>query len=343
MRVLVLGGTGFVGRALVEQCVDRAWAVTTFNRGLSGPDVPGATTHRGDRYSLNSIATLAESGSWDAILDCSGYVPQNVLAVASALAARTARYIFVSTVSAYAGWPVEPLSEASRLLEAPPDAGPDFGVDVEDGPTRYGYQKAGCEAAVRLAVGQGRSTILRPGVVLGPREYVGRLVWWLRRISEGGTVIGPGEPGRTIQPVDVRDLATFALDCAEGGLVGDFNVTAPIGSATFGEFLTTCCRVTGSEAHIRWVDDELLLALGVRQWSEMPLWRVTRGVWQVSSMRATTAGLRTRPLAVTVADTWRWMKTGDQVDGRDRAVEVGLSREREMELVAALDAGVVQP
>ena len=342
-RLLVLGGTGFLGQAVVHAALSDSeadepqWSVATFNRGLSGVDEPGVAVIRGDRYEPSALATLAQSGPWDAVVDCSGYVPKNVLSVAEALNARTARYVYVSSVSAYAGWPSDPLTEESAVLQAPPDADADFGTDTEDGPTKYGYQKAGCEAAVESVVGP-RAVILRPGVILGPREYVGRLIWWLRRFSEGGSLIGPGSPDRVIQPIDVRDVAQFVMTCAREGL-GAYNVTAPVGSATFGGFLDACGDSTKSDADVRWFPDEALLAAGLRQWSEMPLWRVARGVWAVDSSRAARDGLECRPLSQTVADTWAWMQSGALVDGRDRAAEIGMSRKREAELLGRL-AGV---
>lgn len=241
-RLLVLGGTGFLGHAVVRAALaDRKsdlplWSVTTFNRGMSGPDAAGTTAMRGDRYEPDSLQSLARSGPWDAVVDCSGYIPRNVLSVANALDSRTARYVFISSVSAYAGWPKEPLTEQSAVLQAQADAGPEFGTDTEDGPTKYGYQKAGCEAAVQAIFGL-RAAILRPGVILGPREYVGRLIWWLNRFAAGGLIIGPGTPHRAIQPIDVRDVARFIITCARDDLGGPYNVTAPIGSATFGSFL----------------------------------------------------------------------------------------------------------
>ncbi len=162
------------------------------------------------------------------MVDTSGYVPANTLAVARALAPVSGYYVFVSSVSVYQDWPAKPLSEHSDVLYCPPDASPDYGTDIEDGPTQYGYQKAGSEAAAVAAFGVDRTTILRPGVVLGPREYVGRLPWWLRRVAAGGEVLAPGSPDRTIQPVDVRDLAAFTLHAITEHLSGPFNVCAPV-------------------------------------------------------------------------------------------------------------------
>jgi 2'-hydroxyisoflavone reductase len=205
---------------------------------------------------------------------------------------------------------------------------------VEDGPTRYGYQKSGCELAVTSTFGPERSVLLRPGVVLGPREYVGRLPWWLNRVAVGGRVLAPGSPDRSIQPADVRDLAEFTIRSAARGIAGAFNVAAPEGRETFGGLLGACAEVTGSGAEFVWVPDEQLLAYGVRQWSEMPLWRTFRGVWQVSSVAAQAAGLSCRPLAATVADTWSWMQDTAVRAGGERAAEIGISLEREQQILA---------
>ncbi|RVX39137.1 nucleoside-diphosphate-sugar epimerase [Nonomuraea polychroma] len=337
MRILVLGGTAFVGHAIVSQAVARGWDVTTFNRGLTDVDVAGAKSILGDRRSNADIERLAASSTWDAIVDTSGYVPSDVLRVAMALQGRTHRYLFMSTVSVYAGWPVESLTEESATLACPPDADEHFGHDTEDGPTRYGYQKSGCEAATRLVFGERRTTLLRPGVVLGPREYVGRLPWWLRRMSEGGQVLAPGDPSRSIQPVDVRDLADFTLRSIEHDLSGPFNVTAPFGFDTFGGLISHCIEATQSTAEPVWVPDHKLISAGVRQWSEMPLWRTYPGVWQVSSARAQAAGLVCRPLRETVRDTWTWMNTvAPAVDVSERAAEIGISKERESRILESL-------
>jgi 2'-hydroxyisoflavone reductase len=336
MRLLVLGGTRFVGWAIVTGAVGRGWEVTTFNRGLSGADAPGVRALRGNRTRVGDVVRLVDAGPWDAVVDTSGYVPREVLAVCERLEPVTGRCVFMSTVSVYRGWPVEPLSEGSPVLYCPPDAGPEYGEDVEDGPTRYGYQKSGCELAVAQTFGAGRWTALRPGVVLGPREYVGRLPWWLRRVATGGRVLAPGTPDRSIQPVDVRDLAAFALDAAERSIPGAYNVAAPMGGETFGGMLRACAEVTGSDAEFVWVPDAELLAQGVRQWSEMPLWRTFPGVWQVNPGAAIEAGLSCRPMAATVADTWAWMHDGNVTLDDGRAGEVGISRERELRILASV-------
>lgn len=336
VKILVLGGTAFAGRAIVEDALGRGWPVTTFNRGISGSDVVGVTALRGDRCDRAALGTLSAAGPWDAVVDCSGFVPRNVLDAATALGQVAGRYIFVSTVSVYAGWPVHPLTDESAVLECPPDAGPDFGTDTEDGPTRYGYQKSGCEAAARLVFGD-RAVALRPGVVLGPREYIGRLPWWLSRAAAGGRFVAPGSADRGIQPVDVRDVAAFALSCIEHQLTGAYNVTAPIGRDTFGDLIDACIAATGSNGEPVWFPDADLLRHGVRQWSEMPLWRTFDGVWKVDSSRAAATGLQCRPLAETVRDTWRWMQESGWTAADSRALEIGLSREREAELLSQLD------
>jgi 2'-hydroxyisoflavone reductase len=334
MRLLVLGGTRFVGHALVSAARDMEWDVTTFNRGMSGADVQGAVVIHGDRTRKDDVARLAEAGPWDAVVDTSGYVPRETLALAERLEPLTRQYLFMSTVSVYRGWPAEPLSERSEVLHCPPDVGPDYGEDVEDGPTRYGYQKSGCELAVMETFGARRSTILRPGVVVGPREYVGRLPWWLRRVADGGKVLAPGSPSRSIQPVDVRDLAAFSVSALESATSGVYNVAAPIGRETFGGMLRACAEATESAAEFVWVSDDQLLAQGVRQWSEIPLWRTFPGVWSVATDAAQNAGLSCRSLAVTVADTWSWMLSANTVFDDERAFELGLSREREQQILA---------
>jgi nucleoside-diphosphate-sugar epimerase len=336
VRMLILGGTRFLGYAVLEAAIRAGWDATSFSRGLSGPPPAGARVVQGDRMNKRDLAQLADDGPWDAVVDTSGFVPRDVLMACEYLRPAATQYVFVSSVSVYRGWPRDPLSESSEVLYCPPDAGPDYGEDVEDGPTKYGYQKSGCELAVTSSFGPENCTILRPGVVLGPREYVGRLPWWLGRVARGGRVLAPGDPSRSIQPLDVRDLADFALLAIKQSVTGTYNIAAPQNQETFGELLHACADVTGSEPEFIWVPDGKLLAAGVRQWSELPLWRTYPGVWQVDSTAAQRQGLSCRSLANTVADTWGWMQSsGIEFDG-ERAQEIGISADLEERILGQL-------
>lgn len=336
MRLLILGGTWFLGRALTEFALRSGWSVTTFNRGVSAPDTVGVEAVRGDRERVEDLRRLAGRGPWDAVIDAIGYVPKDVMTAAATLAPVVDRYIFVSSVNAYTGWPNEPLDDDSALFDCPPDADADFGASLGYA-GQYGALKAGCERAVATAVGERRAVILRPGVILGPHEYVGRLTWWLSRAARGGELLAPAPPDRSIQPVDVRDIAAFALRCATGAAVGSFNVAAPLGHATFAELVDTCSVVTDAGARPVWVDPNWLADQGVQQWTELPLWRTHPGVWAVDSARAVAAGLVCRPLADTIQETWEWMMGGGRaISGEGeagRGADHGLRPERERDLL----------
>jgi nucleoside-diphosphate-sugar epimerase len=178
----------------------------------------------------------------------------------------------------YASWPHQRLTEESPLLDCPPDADDSFGFTGADGsPTKYGFQKAGGGAAITQTFGTDAS-ILRPGVILGPGEYVGRLPSWLTRSQRGGPILAPAPADRPIQPVDVRDVAAFALEQAVADIPGVFNLAHPQG-ITWSGFLTACLETTGGAGHPIWTDPETLTAHGVKQWTELPLWRTHTGVW----------------------------------------------------------------
>ncbi|MCT2589813.1 NAD-dependent epimerase/dehydratase family protein [Streptomyces sp. N2-109] len=341
MRILVLGGTWFLGRAVAEAALARGWEVTVFHRGRTGTPPDGARTVHGDRTVAADLARLAGEGRWDAVVDTSAgeLPPRDVLAGARLLEPVAGRYVFTSTVNAYRGWPDEPLSEDSLLLDGPPDADGDYGrlpADWDGPDWYYGRQKAGAERAVTSAFGAALTVILRPGVILGPGEYVGRLPWWLHRAEQGGRMIAPGSPEKAIQPVDVRDVADFALlqATAEGG--GAYNCAAPVGHSTMGDFLTACVLATGGEAQLVWAPDKLLVDHGVSQWTELPLWRTHAGVWRVDSTRAQAAGLTCRPLSETVADTWAWLRGGGAPVTHPRQAEHGIAPEKEASLLAVL-------
>jgi 2'-hydroxyisoflavone reductase len=332
MRLLLLGGSSFLGRAGAEEALRRGHAVTTFNRGRSAPDVEGVEALRGDRADPAALEVL-RGRDFDAVIDTSGYVPRVVGAAAALLAERVPAYAFVSSVSAYSGWPAEPVDESSPVHDCAPDAGPDDGD--------YGALKAGCERAVLAAYGD-RALVLRPGLILGPHENVGRLPAWLDRIRRGGRVLAPGKPELPMQLVDARDIAIFTLDGLERGLAGTFNVTGRPGNATFGSWLEDCRAATGSDAEPVWVDDEFLLAHDVQPWTELPLWSPMNGeadfVWQAGVDAAHAEGLRCRPVRDTVADTWKWLEQVGVPPQREDRPRNGIDPDKEHQILAAWDA-----
>ncbi|WP_327090874.1 NAD-dependent epimerase/dehydratase family protein [Nonomuraea sp. NBC_01738] len=303
MRVLVIGGSAFLGRAIVAEALDRGHQVTTFNRGRSGEDAPGVEAVRGDREVTADLERLAEGRSWDFVVDSSGYVPKVVGDAVRVLSGHAATYAFISTVSAVRDFPDKAATDESGLWDCEPDAGPEAGD--------YGVLKAGCERAVEQGF-DGNALIIQPGLILGPHENVARLPWWLTRISHGGRVLAPGDPDAPMQLIDARDVAIFTLDQAEKGVADRFMVTGPSGNTTYGQWLELCKQVTGSDAELVWVPDAFLADRLERAFVELPLYAPAGAVrdhfWSVATGRAEAAGLRTRPVADIVRDTWAWLR-----------------------------------
>jgi nucleoside-diphosphate-sugar epimerase len=283
------------------------------------------------------MARLAHGGRWDAVVDTSGYTSGAVELAARALRDRADRYVLISTVNAYRGWPAVPLTDESEVYQDAGEAAEPFpaaaGMLTPYG-IGYGRGKAAAERVVERVFTASASLVLRPGVILGPYEYIGRLPWLLRRMERGGEVLAGGPPSRSVQPVDVRDLAAFIMHAADTGLNGAMNVTAPLDHATYGELLETCRDVTGGRAGLVWAGEDWLSARDVTPWAEIPLWRTTAGAWHVSSDHARNAGLTCRALSDTVADTWDWLRREDPVP-HERAAEIGLEPQKEQQLLAA--------
>jgi 2'-hydroxyisoflavone reductase len=328
MRILVLGGTAFVGRHIVEEALRRGHDVTTFNRGLTAPDHPEVEAIHGDRAVPGDLRQLHRR-SWDAVSDTSGFVPKVVGDTASAIGDEVGHYSFVSSLNAYADWPGKAVDEASPVWTCSADS------ETDD----YGPGKAGAERAILAAYGD-RALIARAGLIVGPYDNIGRLVWWLRRVARGGDVLAPGDPDLPIQLIDARDLAGWLLDCAEQRVGGVANAVGPTGAVTMGTLLADCRAATGSDAVFRWVADDVLEANGVEPWVELPLWAPgTPQLWQASSARARDLGLRCRPVAETVRDTWAWLQREEPLPPRAGLPAVGLTAEREQELLAASAKG----
>ncbi|MDI5964889.1 NAD-dependent epimerase/dehydratase family protein [Streptantibioticus silvisoli] len=333
MRILVLGGSVFVGRAFATQARQRGHEVTVFNRGRSGPDPAGVKAVRGDRTVAADLSRLVRDRRWDVVVDTSGQQPRVVGESARLLSARAGTYVFVSAVHACADWPAAPVDESSPRHACPPDAAA--------GTVAHNALKAGCERAVEEEFG-GDVLILSPGAVTGPGESTGRLLWWLERFARGGRVLAPGAADRPVRLVDARDLAAFGLDRVEAGDAGRYLVTGPPRPDTLGDLLAACARVAGADREPTWVDDDFLLAAGVEPWTGLPLWVPAgmpdlAGIWQASSDRAHAAGLRCRPLAETVADTMAWLSArGPSPEPyRQGETELGLLPSHEAELLTA--------
>lgn len=335
MRLLILGGSWFLGRVLAEDALARGWQVSAFTRGRSGPPPEGVTHLTGDRTREADRAMLAQAGPWDATIDTSAYEPGDVAAMLAALGTAAGRYVLLSTVSAYRDWPAKPVSEDSPLWPSRLDAREtDPDIAAMSVPFQYGTLKAGCELAAETA--DGGALIVRPGVILGPGEYVGRMLTLLGRASQGGRWLLPGPATQPIQPVDVRDVATFILDQVASDGTGAYNLTAPEGYATYGDLISACIEVTGGGAEPVWVDPGWLSEQDVVQWTEVPLWRTAAGAWAVDSRKAQAAGFSCRPLRVMVADTWAALQVTRPV-AHPRQAEHGMDPAKEAELLVAWD------
>jgi len=331
MHLLIIGGTQFVGRHLAEIALARGHAVTLFNRGKTPGDVPPGAQHLpGDRKGdLHALA----GGRWDALVDTCGYLPRDVARMADAMCDRVGRYVFVSSVSVYSGFET-PNHERSALgtIDDPQ-------TDAIDGRT-YGPLKALCEAAVTERLGAVRTLIVRPGLVVGPYDPTQRFTYWPARIAraaEGEAVLVPGSPAEGVQFIDARDLGSFMLDGVEAGRAGCFNVASPPGRWSMGELVDTCAAVARTHPRWAWVDAAAVARLGLAPWTDLPVWLPAEGEHaafartDVTAARA--AGLRTRPLAETVADTLAWYRT--LPPEAQAFTKAGLRPEREAAALAA--------
>ena len=317
MRLLVIGGTRFVGRHLVEAALAAGHDVTLVHRSPTEL-FPSARHVLADRD--DDLSALAD-GEWDATVDMCAYLPGQVRSLAAALGGRGGHHVLVSSVSVYADPPGPGGDEDSALL---PVAGDD--VDEVTGST-YGPLKVACERAATASHGD-RLAVVRPTYVVGPNDHTGRYPWWVRRMARGGQVLAPGAPEDPAQVVDVRDLADFQLGLATGRIAGVFNAVRP--TLPWSELLEATAAIAPAGTTLTWVDGEWLTEQGVTG-ADLPLWSEGVVEWQsaMSPARAEAAGLRHRPLSETVRDTAAWATDDRLVDG------VGLTATREAELLAA--------
>jgi 2'-hydroxyisoflavone reductase len=314
MNVVVLGGYRFAGRALIDELLARGHTVAAFNRG-NDPLPPGVEHIAGDRDDPSPLA----GRTWDVAIDTSGYIPRHLTASAGLLAPNVNRYAFVSTLSVY-GFPVDAgADETHPLVELTPGADPDDNRNNET----YGMRKALCEAAAEAAM-PGRVLAIRAGFIVGPYDYTDRFNVWIERAAHQVAMVVPGPPGGPLQLIDVRDLAAWIVDASEAGLTGPYNVTGPERTAM--DVARACVAGTGSSCDVVSVPTDVALAAGIVPWEHLPFWLEPEhdGLMRMDIRKALAAGLRTRPLAETVAATYAWLRTSSH----ERKVRVPPETER---------------
>ncbi|MET9828717.1 SDR family oxidoreductase [Streptomyces sp. NPDC006385] len=337
MKLLILGGTEFAGRAVAEAALGRGWEVTVFHRGRHEPPA-GVRSLHGDRTAPDGLAALAEAeGDWDAVVDTWSAAPRAVRDSARLLRGRAGRYVYVSSCSVYRWAPPAGHAEDAPLVE---------GAEADAEQTEYAQDKRGGELAAVEAFGADRSVLVRTGLLLGPYENVGRLPWWLNRIARGGPVLAPGPRDLPLQYVDVRDHAEWILGAVERELSGPYNLVSPQGHTTMGELLDACVATVGGTAELRWTDPEVILDAGIEPWTQLPVWvppgsDLHDALHGADVSRAVATGLRCRPVAETVADTWRWLRdAGGTAPQRPDRTRKGLDPEVEAKVLAEVMEGV---
>lgn len=330
MKLLIIGGTAFLGRALTEAALAKGHEVTLFNRGQTNPDLfPKVEKLHGDR---NQDLSPLKGRRWDAVIDTCGYTPRAVRAVTELLADKIDHYTFISSISVYADPSRPGIREDWDVLKLEDETN-------EEVAQNYGALKALSERTAESVL-PGRTLVLRAGLLVGPHDYVNRFPYWVRRIAEGGEVLAPGNPDRQVQVIDVRDLALWNLRLAESRRAGVFNATGPEHRLTMGRLLLACKVATNSDATFTWVSEDFLLAEEVGPWDELPLWLPetgeSSGMLAANVEKAFRSGIAYRPVVETARDTWAWLNTpadGSAPVKRPIEIRSGLAREKETELL----------
>ena len=325
MKILLIGGTRFLGRHLVTSARARGHEITLFNRGKTNPDLfSRVKTIRGDREKdLDQL-----SGQWDAVIDTCGYVPRVVKLSAEALKERVQQYVFISSISVYSDFSKIGINESSDLGTLS-----DESVEEITGET-YGPLKVLCEKAVQEVFGA-RALIVRPGLIVGPHDSTDRFTYWPVRINQGGEVLTPERPDVLTQFIDARDLADFTIRLIEQNVSGVFNATG--NPMTLNTLFETCKRVSKSNANFKWAPVDFLAKHNVSPWIDMPVWvpdsSEDAGFSRVDISKALSAGLKFTDLSETIRDTLKWEFERPE----NHEWKAGLKPEREKELITLLN------
>jgi len=327
MRILIIGGTVFLGRALVDAARQRGHRVTLFNRGLSNPEAyPDIETIHGDR---ETDLERLRGGRWDAAIDTCGYAPRQLAISTDALRGAVDHYSFISTLSVY------PVAGEPNRAESASVLNWEDGACEEVTAASYGPLKVGCERKAVEAFPR-NSLIIRAGLIVGPFDPTNRFTYWVTRAARGGDAIAPPAE-QPLQFIDARDLGAFVLRGIETRLSGIYNVTGPAKRMTFGQFLPAVIDALGSDARVHHLSDAFLRERQIREFVGLPLWLAREAAESFMTFRidrALAAGLTYRPLAQTVRDTFEWARALPD----DAPKEVDLSSELERELLSAWQA-----
>ncbi len=332
MKILILGGTRFLGRAFVEEALNRGHEVTLFNRGTNQEIFPEVEQLIGDR---NGDVSSLENRKWDVVVDTCGFSPHHIRNVGEVLKDNIEHYIFISSLSVYKDWIPHHIKE-DYILQPEPTA--EQIKAVENGEIspyeHYGALKVLCEKEAEK-YWPGRVLHVRAGLLSGMFDYTDRLPYWIQRIAKGGKVLVPGRKDRPVQIVDIKDVANWGLNMAENNKVGTFNVTGPNYELTMEELLNTCKKVPNSDATFVWVDESFMNEHKVQPWTEMSLWlpetfslegepKPWKGGFSINIESAVKEGLTFRRLEDTIADVYVWMKGMDEWE-----LKAGISGKRE--------------
>ncbi|PYJ71791.1 MAG: epimerase [Verrucomicrobia bacterium] len=334
LRILILGGTGFIGPYQVRYALSRGHKVTTFNRGKTHPgELPKEVEQLiGDR---NGKLDALKNRQWDVAIDNPTTLPAWVRDAAQVLKGNVDRYVLISTISVYADPPPSGLDEDSPLQKYD---GPDPYNETLEAMKAGGYKTYGPLKALSEKEAEkwfpGKTLIIRPGLIVGPRDETDRFTYWPARIGRGGEVLAPGTPNDPLQFIDARDLAEWTIRMVENREKGIYNATGPIKPLGIGEMLEEIKAALNSNATFTWLPYEFLKKHDVQSWSDMPVWAGDElGLARTKINRAIGKGLTFRPLADTTRDTLAWFKSLPQ--DRQSHLKAGLSPEREAEVLSA--------
>lgn len=322
LTLLILGGSQFLGRHLVQDALMRRHRVTLFNRGRTNPDLfPDVEKLRGNR---DGDLRALEGRKWDAVIDTCGFVSANVRATAELLAGSIEHYTFISSISVYRDFSKPGLTEIAPLEQLAPGS-----AEQQGNLNTYGARKVLCERAAEEIL-PGKVLSVRAGLIVGPHDTLGRFTYWVRCAALPEEILTPGDPNAPVQLIDARDLARWTIDMAESGKTGVYNATGPAASLTFRQMLEQCQAASDVRAPLTWVENQFLLENGVAPFRDIPFWlplETHKGFFAIDCHRAFASGLVCRPLIETARDTLAWVRTsGNQA-------QTGLTREREQELL----------